>query len=169
MFKGKPWPTFSWRNSKCLHYIVYEISKNNINNYPTIKNCLFGAVKLTKNTDIDKSRYSGYGIGFDRHGSFSFPDTGLGKYIIIFGVHMSSSTTIDNRKKHILILGKGPKQGLEHTLRDEKMYSIHFTEKNKKFCLSLHYKKEIVTYLLIAPKLLNLNQKTLKFFHVHYA
>ena len=130
MFKARPWLTFSWRNSKCLHYIVYEISKNNISDYPTIKNCLFGAVKLTKNTDIDKYRYFGYGIGFDRHGSFSFPGTGLGKYIIIFGVHMSSSTTIDNRKKHISILGKGPKQGLQHTLRDEKMYSINFTEKN---------------------------------------
>ena len=43
---------------------------------------------------------------------------------------MSSSTTIDNRKKHISILGKGPKQGLQHTLRDEKMCSINFTEKN---------------------------------------
>ena len=52
---------------------------------------------------------------------------------------MSSSTNIDNRKKHILFLGKGPTQGLEHTLSAEKMYSINFTEHNKKFCLSLHY------------------------------
>ena len=52
---------------------------------------------------------------------------------------MISSTKIDNRKKDILILGKGPKQGLEHTLNAEKMYSINFTERNKKFCLSLHY------------------------------
>ena len=52
---------------------------------------------------------------------------------------MSSSTKIDNRKKDILILGKGPMQGLEHTFSAEKMYSINFTEKNKKFCLSLHY------------------------------
>ena len=33
----------------------------------------------------------------------------------------------------------GPTQGLEHILTPEKMYSINFTEKNKKFCLSLHY------------------------------
>ena len=52
---------------------------------------------------------------------------------------MSSSTKIDNRKKHILFLGKGPTQGLEHKLSAEKMYSINFTEHNKKFCLSLHY------------------------------
>ena len=30
-------------------------------------------------------------------------------------------------------------QELEHTLSAEKMYSINFTEHNKKFCLSLHY------------------------------
>ena len=55
---------------------------------------------------------------------------------------MSSSAHIDNKKKDILVLGKGPTQGLEHTLTAEKMYSINFTEKNKKFCLSLHYNGE---------------------------
>ena len=94
---------------------------------------------MPKNADIDKYKYSGYGIGFNRHGSFSFSGTGLGKNVIIFGVDMSSSTKIDNRKKYILILGKTPTQGLEHTLSAEKMYSINFTEHNKKFCLSLHY------------------------------
>ena len=29
----------------------------------------------------------------------------------------------------MLTLGKGPTQGLEHTLTAEKMYSINFTEK----------------------------------------
>ena len=53
---------------------------------------------------------------------------------------MSSSTKIDNRKKDILILSKGPTQVLEHTLSEEKMYSIDFTVTGKKFCLSLHYK-----------------------------
>ena len=33
---------------------------------------------------------------------------------------MSSSTKTDNRKKKLLILGKGPTQGLEHTLSAEK-------------------------------------------------
>ena len=43
-------------------YIVYEISINiHISDYPTLENCLFGAVKLTENADIDKYRYSGYG------------------------------------------------------------------------------------------------------------
>ena len=53
---------------------------------------------------------------------------------------MSSSTQIDHKKKDILILGKDPTQGLEHTLSAEKMYLINSTEHNKKFCLSLHYK-----------------------------
>ena len=52
---------------------------------------------------------------------------------------MSLSTRIDNGKKDILILGKGPTQGLEHTLSAEKMYSINFTKENIKFCLNLRY------------------------------
>ena len=71
-------------------YIVYELSKSiNINDYLTLGNCLFGAVTLTKNVDIDEYKYYGYGIGFGRHGSFSFPGTGLGKNVILFGVDMS--------------------------------------------------------------------------------
>ena len=121
-------------------YIVYEISKSiNISDYPTLKNYLFGAVSLTKNAEIDRYGYPEYGIGLDRHGSFSFPGTGLGGNVRVFGVDMSSSTMIDNRKKDILILGKDPTQGLEHTLSAEKMYLINFTEHNKKFCLSLYY------------------------------
>ena len=40
---------------------------------------------------------------------------------------MSSSAKIDNRKKDILILGKGPTQRLEHSLSAQKIYSIKFT------------------------------------------
>ena len=54
-------------------YIVYEISKSfNISDYPTIENCLFGAVTLTKSVDIDKYKYSGYRTGFHRYESFHF-------------------------------------------------------------------------------------------------
>ena len=84
---------------------------------------------------------------------------------------MSSSRKIDNRKEDILILGKGPTQGLEHTLSAEKMYSINFTKKKKKKkknCLSLHIINKIVTYLLMVQKFINLNQKILKFMHIHY-
>ena len=72
-------------------YIVYEISKSiDVSDYRTLENCLFGEVSLTKNADIHKYKHSGYGIGFGRCGSFSFPGTGLGRKVIIFGVDMSS-------------------------------------------------------------------------------
>ena len=52
-------------------YIAYELgASSSSNSDPTLKNCLFGAVTLTKNTDIEKYRYSGYGIGYDRRSSF---------------------------------------------------------------------------------------------------
>ena len=92
-----------------------------------LKNCLFEAVTLTKNADIDKYRYSGYGIGFDRRWSFSFPGGGYGQNVLIIGVDMSSSAYIDNKKKGILVLEIGPTQGLAHTLTAEKMYSTNFT------------------------------------------
>ena len=106
---------------------------------PMLKNCLFGAVTLTKNSDIDKYGYYGYRISFDRKSSFSFPGGRFGQNVLIFVVDMSSSAHIDNKKKDILVLGKGPTQGLEHTLTAEKMYSINFTVTKKKFSLSLHY------------------------------
>ena len=92
-------------------YIAYEIfSDFSDGNYLALQNALFGAVKLNKNADINKY---GYGIEFDVKGSFLFPGGGLGCNVIIFGIDMSSSRKIDNRKKRILILGKGPTQGLE--------------------------------------------------------
>ena len=113
-------------------YIVYEINKkdNTITSGLTLENCLFGAVTLTKNVNIDRYGYSGYGIGFDRKGIFSFSGGGYGQNVLILEVDMSFSTHIDNKKNDILVLGIGPTQGLEHTLTAEKMYSINFTEKN---------------------------------------
>ena len=82
---------------------------------------------MTKNADVDTYEYSGYGIGFDRKSSFSFPIGGFGQNIITFGVDMSSSAHVDDKTKYILILGRGPTQGLEHILTAENMYSINFT------------------------------------------
>ena len=100
---------------------------------------MFGAVTLTKIADIDIYGYFGYGIRFDRRLSFAFSGTGVDQNVLYFGVDMSSSAHTDNKKKYVLVLGKGPTQGLEHTLTAEKMYSINFTLTKKKFCLSLHY------------------------------
>ena len=71
---------------------------------------------MTKNIDIDKYKHSRCGTGFDRKGEFWFGNE-VARNVIIFGVDMSSSTKIDNRKKDFLILGKGPTQGLENTLQ----------------------------------------------------
>ena len=120
-------------------YIVYEIERSvNISSYPTLENCLFGAVKLTKHSYIDQYKYSGYNIGFDRKGSYSTGNE-FGRNVITFGLDMISSPHIDNKKKYISILGKDPTQGLQHRLTVEKSYWFNFTKKNTKFFLSLHY------------------------------
>ena len=121
-------------------YIVYEITKNNsISSYPALENCFFGSVKLSKNPEIDMYKYSGFGIGFDRMGEFSYGD-GFGQNVIIFGADMSSSSHAKNRKNNNLIFGKDFTQGINGTtIYAEKLYSINFTKTNTKFCLSLHY------------------------------
>ena len=82
-------------------YIIYEIEKSlNISSYPTLENCLFDAVKLTKHVDVDLYKYWGYGIGFDRKGFYSIGDE-IGRNVIIFGVDTSSSLFIDNKRKRI--------------------------------------------------------------------
>ena len=81
-------------------YIAYELAASSSHTSdPTIKNCLFGEVTLTKNADIEKYKYSGYGIGFDRRSRFSFPSGGFGQNVLLFGTDMSSSIHIDNKKK----------------------------------------------------------------------
>ena len=99
-------------------FVVYELDSwpRNFDTNFTLGGCMFGGVKLTKNADPDKYSYSGYGIGFNSRGEYSLPDGSVGKNNIIFVVDMSSSVHIDNRGKDILILGKGPTQGLNHTL-----------------------------------------------------
>ena len=129
----------SYTHGKIVNiYIVYELgtSSSHVND-PTLKNCLFGAVTLTKNADIDRHGYSDYGTGFDRRGSFSFPGGRFGQNILIFGVDMSFSAHIDKKEKDVLVLGIGPTQELEHTLNAEKIYSINFVVIKKKFFMNL--------------------------------
>ena len=64
---------------------------------------------------------------------------------------MSSSSKIDNRKKDILILGKGPTQGLECTLSVEKCIQLILLKKIKRFCLSLH-ENRAKSYLFVNDK-----------------
>ena len=122
--------------------IVYELEtwSRNLNNDFTLTYCLFGALKLAENVDPDKCKYSGYDIGFDLRSEISLPDGSMGKNSIIFGVNMSSSVHIDNKKKYILILDKGTTQGLNDTmLTSEAQYSIKFSISNRTLCWRLHY------------------------------
>ena len=53
-------------------YIVYRLNiiSSTINIDYTVQNALFGAMKITKNTDYSKNSYTGYGICFDEGGGF---------------------------------------------------------------------------------------------------
>ena len=134
-------PNLVYTHKKVVNiYIIYELrGSSSHTSDPSIKSSLFGAVTLTKNAGIEKNRYSGYTTGFDRRSSFSFPGGRFDQNVIIFGADMSSSIHIDNKKNDILVLGRGPTQGLESTLTAEKMYSINSIVTKKKLCLSLHY------------------------------
>ena len=94
-------PKVTYTHKKVVNvYIVYQLSASSSNDGdPTLKNCLFGVVTLTKNAGDENYKYSGYGIGFDRISSFSFPGGGYGQNVLIFGADMSSSAHVDNKKK----------------------------------------------------------------------
>ena len=71
-------------------YVVHEISSTYTSQSSFIlKNSLFGAVKITKNADINKYKYSGYGISFDSKGSFPHADGTYGVNVIIYGADLS--------------------------------------------------------------------------------
>ena len=111
-------------------YIFYTLNPQlkNLNTDFTLGNCLFGSVKLPKNADPDKYKYSGYGTGFDSRSECLFTDGSMGKNFLIFGADMSSSVCIDNKGKDILTLGQGPIQGLDDTtLTAEAIYPTNFT------------------------------------------
>ena len=151
-------------------YIVYEMSKNyNVSSYPTLEKCLFGAVSLTKHVDIDQYKYSGYGIGFDRKGEFSFGN-GFGTNVIILWADMSSSVHANNRTKNILVLGKDFVQGLDNTkIYAEKLYSIIFTKTDTKFCLSLHYNGANSNLFVNGTKIHKFKAKDYEIVATHYA
>ena len=96
---------------------------------------------MPKNIDIDKYKYFGYGIGFNRKGNFPIGNV-LGTSCITFRVDMNLSVHLDNTHTHIhmhmhihahththththkhththtkviLILGKGPTKRLDKT------------------------------------------------------
>ena len=130
-------------------YVVYKLDpiSSTRNTYYTIQNALFGAMKITKNTDSSKNTYTGYGLCFDEGGEFghtvrqgNFDRTTNAKNVIIFGVDMSSSIHATNRANNIHVMGKDFIQGINGTtIYAEKLFHNNFTEFGVKFGLSLHY------------------------------
>ena len=130
-------------------YVVYKldpISSTRNTDY-TIQNALFGAMKITKNTDSSKNDYTGYGLCFDEGGEFghtvkqgNFNRVTNAKNVIIFGVDTSSSIHATNRANNIYVIGKESIQGINDTIiYAEKLFHNNFTEFGVKFVLSLHY------------------------------
>ena len=121
-------------------FTAYELDtwSRDLNTDFTLKDCLFGAVKLTKNADVDKYKYSSYGVQFDSQSAFSLSNSSIRKNVLNFRADMSSSVHIDNKGKYILSLAEGPIQGLDDTILTAKAkYLINFTQSNRKFCLTL--------------------------------
>ena len=144
-------------------YISYTLNLQlrNLNTDFTLGNCLFGSTKLTKNADLDKYEYTGYGIGFGSCSECSFTDGGFGKNAIIFGADMSSSVHIDNKGTDILIFGEGPTQGFDDTiLTAEAKYPINFIRSGKRFVLSLHYNGRNSFLFVNATKIYQFKAKT---------
>ena len=114
---------------------------------------------LTKNTDLDKYKYTGYSIGYDPCSEFVFKDWKCGKNVSIFGADLSSSVDVDNKEKDILIFVEGSTQGLDNTiLTAEAKYLISFTKSRRKnyikstllyiyFFIHVYFSKTIKQYI----------------------
>ena len=123
-------------------YIVYKLDPVSSfrNTDYIIQNALFGAIKITKNTDSSKNKYEGYGICFDEGGTFSIGNINNGRNVLIFGADMSFSIHSTNKANNIYSLGKEFVQVINDTaIYAEKIYKTNFTQADKKFVLSLHY------------------------------
>ena len=93
---------------------------------------------------------------------FSHPSGGTGRNVIIFWVDMNSYTKTDNKKKDILMLGKGPTQGLEHSVQEKYIQLIlpKIIKHSVWACIRI---KEPVIYLLIMVEIfINLKHRILK-------
>ena len=81
----------------------------------------------------------------------------------MFDVDLTNSSHANNKKNNILVFGKDFIQGINGTtIYAEKLYSINFTQNNKKFCLSLHYNGANSYLFVNVTEIQFLKQKTLK-------
>ena len=97
--------------------------------------------------------------GYDPRSKVLFIDGSFGKNVIIFGADMSSSVRIDNKGIDILILRKGPTQGLDDSaLTTEAIYPINFKQPDKVYNIM----EATACFLLMLQKYINSTQKTQK-------
>ena len=125
-------------------YIVLHLDNwpnNPLRNF-IIKDFLFGANSIVKNSDKEKWVYHGCGVAFQGKGTRNFSND-FATNVVIFGTDNGSSSHADNPKNSFLILGEGPTK--------EKKFSVNFSKANTTFCLSLLYNGDN-NYLIVNGK-----------------
>ena len=129
---------------------------------------MFEAIKFTKNADRDKWSYSFYSSAFHSYSPFSLPNFEWGKNAFIFGVEKSSLVYFDNKKKKILVLFDGPKQGLDNAaIKAGANNYINFSRSRKTFPYIYIIMEATGFYLLIPRKYINSKHTTLKQNPIH--
>ena len=84
----------------CISYKLNPQFRN-LNIDFTLGNCLFGSVKLTKNADLEKYKYTSYCIGFDSLSEFSLPDDRMGKKSLFLELIWANLCILIIRKRYI--------------------------------------------------------------------
>ena len=138
-------------------HIVYRLVHATINTDIVLKNCLFGAAKVTNTSkpDTDNWQCSCYGICFDSTGALTHTYANYGRNVIIFGDDLSNSKHATNKTQSVLVLGHGLIQKIDGTtIYAEKMYLPNSSLYNKTVT--------IVIYLSMVKKLVILRAKVLK-------
>ena len=112
-------------------YIVYKLDPiATSRDTTTIQNALFGSMQITKNANIDKYKYKGYGICFDGRKEFAHVRK-RGNF---------NDSTMARNAINIYVMGKDYVQKInDTTIYAEKIYYRNFTDLGHKFVLSLHY------------------------------
>ena len=116
-------------NSLVNLFIVYELDRRSkdLNVDFARKDYLFAAVKKLKMLNLINVLIQDIVLELFLIQVFHIPNFDWGKHVIIFAVDMSSYVHIDNENNDILILGKGPTQGLYNTaLTAAAKHSINF-------------------------------------------
>ena len=109
-------------------YIVYHLDNTSNTFHPSLKNCLFGSVKVTKkSSDFNGQELSGYGIAFYTDYVFTYSKSTFGYNAIVFNVDSQEDNNVKFNNKTINV--KAP-------------YKTNISTTGTKIVLSLHYNKQ---------------------------